>query len=173
MRGSVPLKFRNPLLITFLFNFNIIKDGYQKLTFTHFPLLISVFYVLFSIYLQPVSVLTSIIFCSLPSICHLTILSQTIPPFEHSTSDDNHISGDAERVRYLIQKYKSQYCGKYNLAIVKYRYLLCWSFLISRRDAELSACCRKTGTKQAYNLLPRHRRMIHYDKRQCHDAREH
>lgn len=50
MRGPVPLKFRNPLLITFLFYFNFIKDGYQKLTFTHFPLLISVFYVLFSIY---------------------------------------------------------------------------------------------------------------------------
>ena len=50
MRDPVPLKFRNPLLITFLFNFNIIKDGYQKLTFTHFPLLISVFYVLFSIH---------------------------------------------------------------------------------------------------------------------------
>lgn len=47
MRDPVPLKFRNPLLITFLFNFNIIKDGYQKLTFTHFPLLISVFYVLY------------------------------------------------------------------------------------------------------------------------------
>ena len=47
MSGPAPLKFRNPLLITFLFNFNIIKDGYQKLTFTHFTLLISVFYLLY------------------------------------------------------------------------------------------------------------------------------
>ena len=38
MSGPVPLKFRNPLLITFLFNFNFIKDGYQKLTYTSFSI---------------------------------------------------------------------------------------------------------------------------------------
>ena len=84
------------------------------------------------------------------------VLSHGVPPFENCTSNDDHISYNAQHVRDLIQEYKSQYSRKYDLTVVKYRYLPGWSLLVCCGYTELSTSRRKSGTEQAHNLLPCH-----------------
>lgn len=100
------------------------------------------------------------------------ILSHGVPPFENCTSYDYHISYNAQHVRDLIQEYKSQYSRKYDLTVVKYRYLPGWSLLVCCGYTELSTSRRKSGTEQAHNLLPCHRCVVQYDKWKRHQTWE-
>ncbi len=72
-------------------------------------------------------------------------------PLDNCGSDYYHVSDKTVYIGEFIQEYHSEACGKYNLCIIEYRYVLCGSILICGCYIEL---CDSRANTCAYQTSP-------------------
>jgi len=86
----------------------------------------------------------------------------------HRTQNDN-VADETQDIRRLFEYDDADNGGIEHRRIEKDRYVSGWGKFVGECNAELPECCKQTCQKQKDKLLPRHRLIEKYEKRQKHD----